>query len=164
MSGGFRGECTVAEVLHIAAQANRRLPSGGRVQRGRSPLWWGLGGTPQNPFRSASRQGSGRMSGEDQDGRTAVRPRSTGIRNRSEDLAGRRGAIVTLNTPGPQMPDVRCSIAAWSASSTKSPMTTSGWRGDGRTAVRPYESGTGAKIWLKGRHSYSNTPGPQMRT
>ena len=23
------------------------LPSGGRVQRGRSPLWWGFGGTPQ---------------------------------------------------------------------------------------------------------------------
>ena len=29
------------------APTKRRAPSGGRVQRGRSPLWWGLGGTPQ---------------------------------------------------------------------------------------------------------------------
>ena len=27
-----------------------RFPSGGRVQRGRSPLWWGFGGTPQPLF------------------------------------------------------------------------------------------------------------------
>ena len=36
--------------------------SGGRVQRGRSPRWWGLGGTPPTPIRSTSRQGSGRSS------------------------------------------------------------------------------------------------------
>ena len=48
-------------VLTSHTPVPRNLPSGGRVQRGRSPLWWGLVGTP-NPFRSASRQGSGRAS------------------------------------------------------------------------------------------------------
>ena len=51
-----------------------RLPSGGRVQRGRSPLWWGSGGTPQPHIHSASRQGSEGTSGGGH-GRTPTRSR-----------------------------------------------------------------------------------------
>ena len=96
MSSSIRGGCEVAEMSHIAVRAKRKLPSGRRVQRGRSPLWWGFGGTPQ-PFRSASHQGSGRMSASG-DGRTAVRPYESGIRPRdsyfhmSGSLCGHNGA------------------------------------------------------------------------
>ena len=54
-------ECRSCSLIRLKWMANQRtrpdsasgpkpregLPAGGRVQRGRSPLWWGLGGTPQ---------------------------------------------------------------------------------------------------------------------
>ena len=47
--------------------------SGGRVQRGRSPRWWGFGGTPPTPIRSASRQGIRRVpAGESREGGALV--------------------------------------------------------------------------------------------
>ena len=39
-----RGAKAVAEMLHITARAKRKLPSGGRVLRGRRSLWWWLRG------------------------------------------------------------------------------------------------------------------------
>ena len=64
----FRGQPT----LHIAARAKQKPPSGRRVQRERSPLWWGFRGTPQ-PLSAPlpAREVGGVRSG---DGRMVVRP------------------------------------------------------------------------------------------
>ena len=48
--------------IEAIAAERRGISPGGRVQRGRSPLWWGLG-VPPTLVRSASRQGSRRTSG-----------------------------------------------------------------------------------------------------
>ena len=59
-------------------EGSRARRSGGRVQRGRSPLWWGFGGTPQAlPDPLPAREASGFPNGN---GRTAVRPYGYGNR------------------------------------------------------------------------------------
>ena len=99
MSSSIRGGCEVAEMLHPDAESGRKLPSGRRVQRGRSPLWWGFGGTPPQPQSAPfpAREAGGPP---ERDGRTAVRPYEYGTGTASL-IRTEACSIVTLIYPVP---------------------------------------------------------------
>ena len=106
--------------------------SGGRVQRGRSPLWWGCGGTPQPcPLRPDAESG---WAGLRQatlgtgDGRTAVRPYGTGTRaapagESREGAALFGGGVGVPPQPCPLRPDAESGWAdVWSGDCLSDPI------------------------------------------
>ena len=108
-------------------------PARESIQRGRSSLWWGLETTPQLPFRFASRQGSGRTSGAG----TGAQPCAP---------TEREPSAVPRESPERAQPSL---VGAWGTPPTPFPLCFPPgkrpdiWGGDGRTAVRPYGTGTG---------------------
>ena len=123
-------------------------PARESIQRGRSSLWWGLETTPQLPFRFASRQGSGRTSGAG----TGAQPCAP---------TEREPSAVRRESPERAQPSL---VGAWGtpqppfrSASRQGSGRTSG-AGDGRTAVRPYEFGTGGRV--KGGTRGLDSPAP----
>ena len=73
IEGAGRGARPAWHDVYTKATTKRRGPPGGRVQRGRTPIWWGLCGTPPTLyplcFPPGDRQRSG---GESREGAALV--------------------------------------------------------------------------------------------
>ena len=157
----FRGQPT----LHIAARAKQKPPSGRRVQRERSPLWWGFRGTPQ-PLSAplpAQRESPERAqpSWWDFGGYPPIPPAPLPARRESpEDAALFGGGLGVPPNPCPlrSPPSGRVQRGRspfwWGFGGTPQPLSAplparevGGVRsGDGRMVVRPYKYGTGATV------------------